>query len=974
MNDTSFRARIRARPLAAETHAGDGRRSDFLASGESAAAMLDDPALGPLLEGLFAHSPFLSRLAIRERDFLSDFAAADPDTAVRDILRRMADDSDRATGLDALMAVLRTARRRLALAVALCDLAEVWSVEEVTGALSDFAAASSRASLRFLLRDLHDRGRLQLPDRDDPERGSGLFVLGMGKLGARELNYSSDIDLIFLFDPDRTPHTGDGAQQDFVRLSQRFVKAMQEATADGYVFRVDLRLRPDPGATPPVVSTVMAERYYETMGQNWERAAMIKARVLVGDEEAGERFLADIAPFVWRRSLDFAAIEDVHSIKRQIHSHKGHGAIAIEGHDIKLGRGGIRDIEFFVQTQQLIAGGREPALRCRGTCESLEALAAFGWITAETARDMGDAYRYHRRLEHRIQMIADEQTHRLPAQAEAVDAMALFCGEADPERFRNVLTDRLHLVQRHYQSLFEKSDSLSDEGNLVFTGTDPDPDTLQTLARMGYEKPQTIDATVRAWHHGRYRATRTARAREILTRMMRPLLRALAETPQPDAALTRFDRFLSGLPSGIQLFSMLEAHPELLDLLARIFGAAPRLADYLGRNAGVLDAVLGGDFFAPLPARDDLAAGLAHGLRLSRDYQDALDTARRFSKEHRFQIGVRLLSGTVDAEASGRDYSALAEASVDSLYGVVGTEFAERERRGRIAEGGMVLLAMGKLGSREMSETSDLDLIFVYDFPDGRGESDGERPLIGGHYYARLAQRMINAVSAPTGEGVLYEVDTRLRPAGSKGPIASRLEAFVNYQQTDAWTWEHMALTRARVIAGDATLAERLNTEIRTILCQPRDAAQVFAEARTMRERIFATHGATSPWQLKHVRGGLVDIEFIAQALQLAHAHAHPQILATGTCEAFARLAEAGLLEAAVAEDLTGASRRYRAAIALISVALDGPFDPGSSPKPLREALCRAIGIAEGDDPERALRDSQQQIKDLFERLLPSSG
>lgn len=970
MNEAAFRTRIRGRPVSEDNETTATRREEFRNAAPEAASLLDDPQVGPLLTGLFSHSPFLARLCVREAGFLAMFPDHPPETSVAALIAEATRAGDEATGLDDLMRRLRIVRRRLALAVGLCDLADCWEVEAVTGALSDFARESSRACLRFLLRDLHDRGRLKLADRDDPERDCGLFILAMGKLGARELNYSSDIDLIFLFDPDRTPHSGDGTQQDFIRLSQRFVKAMQEPTADGFVFRVDLRLRPDPGATPPVVSTVMAERYYETMGQNWERAAMIKARVLAGDREAGEHFLADMVPFIWRRSLDFAAIEDVHSIKRQIHSHKGHGDVAIEGHDIKLGRGGIRDIEFFVQTQQLIAGGREPALRTAGTCETLQALAALGWIAADTAKEMAAAYRAHRRLEHRIQMVADEQTHRLPEPPEAVDAMARFCGSEDTTEFRKTLRERLLLVQRHYQSLFEKSEPLGAEGNLVFTGSDADPETLQTLASMGYAQPAAVDAAVRGWHHGRYRATRTARAREILTRMMRPLLQTLAETPQPDAAFTRFDRFLGGLPAGIQLFSMLEAHPELLDLLARIVGAAPRLADYLGRNAGVLDAVLGGHFFEPLPEREALTSGLAQGLRLARDYQDGLDAARRFVKEHRFQIGVRLLPGGVDTDESGRDYSLLAETAVESLYAMVSEEFAERERRGRIAEGGQVLLAMGKLGSREMSETSDLDLIFVYDFPDGRGESDGARPLIGGHYYARLAQRMINAVSAPTGEGVLYEIDARLRPAGSNGPIASRFEAFVNYQHNDAWLWEHMALTRARVIAGDPALGERLTAQIREILSRPRDAGEVREAARNMRQRIFDAHGSRDPWQLKHVRGGLVDIEFIAQALQLIHARAHPEILATGTCEAFERLKQADLLEAGDADSLIAASRCFRAAIALTSVALDGPFDPQSSPRPLRAALCRAIGIDEDGDPEPRLRALQGDVLARFERLL----
>lgn len=952
----------------------DAAASQDDATAERISALLADPAMGPFLAAVAADSPFLGRMMVRDVAALPGMLSEDPDAALSVIIGDAAHAAREAGNIEALMADLRGARRHACLLIALADLAQAWTVAETTRALTVFADAAIDAAIHWLLNRAVASGELEVADPDSPGRVSGLTIIGMGKAGAYELNYSSDVDLIAFFEPDKARYTGrKTAQACFIRIVQDLVKILQTPTGDGHVLRVDLRLRPDPGATPVVISTHAAENYYESMGQNWERAAMIKARPLAGDLEVGQRFLEHLSPFIWRRNLDYAAIQDVHSIKRQIHSHRGHGRLAIEGHNIKLGRGGIRDIEFFAQTQQLIAGGREPGLRQSGTCEALMALAGAGWIESTVAEEMTEAYWSHRRLEHRLQMIGDEQTHSLPDDADGIDHVARFSGYADTAEFRSALMQRMSRVERHYAKLFEAEPELTDQGNLVFTGGDDDPDTLKTLAAMGFDDAPAVSATIRGWHHARYRATRTARSRELLTNLMPTLLRAIAATPSPDATLVRFDRFLGGLPAGIQLFSMLTAQPQLLTLLAEMLGSAPRLSDYLSRNAGVLDAVLSEDFFDPMPPREVLLPGLEQSLRLAGDYQDVLDAVRRWTKERKFQLGVQALSPGADADQIGEGLACVAECAIAGLFPHVLNDFVEREEHGTIPGGGMAIVALGKLGSREMTETSDLDLVFIYDVPDIDGEqpqSDGRRPLSAAQYYARLSQRLINAITALTGEGRLYEVDMRLRPSGNAGPVATRLAGFVAYHGDQSWTWEHMALTRARVIAGPEELAAATQLAIGDVVRRRRDPDETAKDVRDMRARIAREKGAGSLWGLKLARGGLLDIEFIAQYLQLIHGADHPQALDPQTAVALRGLAAAGVLPEAQASTLIEAWRFQRGLLSVLRVAVGDDFDRENMPDGVRTVLMRASAEASFDHLEQRLSECQANVQEIFDRII----
>ena len=543
-------------------------------------SLVNDEGGRALLDAVFGNSPYLGRCLIQEAGCIRDMLTGGPDASFAALLSELGETLARETSLNRVTAGLRRAKRRASLIVGMADIAGLWPLERVTGALTDLAELCLHIAARYVLGAAAAHGAITLGDESDPENGSGYIVLGMGKLGARELNYSSDIDLIVLYDAERVH----GAREDalgpiFVKATRQLLHLMDARTEDGYVFRTDLRLRPDPGATPVAISAEAAEAYYESVGQNWERAAMIKARPVAGDIGAGEAFLRRLRPYIWRKNLDFAAIQDVHSIKRQINAHRGGAKIAVNGHNIKLGRGGIREIEFFCQTQQLIWGGRIPELRHRATVETLRILARTGRIDTTTADEMAAGYAFLRKLEHRLQMVNDEQTHDLPRDDAGIARIATFMGFVDAATFRDALLHHLGRVEHHYARLFEESPELGAGGALVFTGGENHPDTVNTLEQMGFTDGGSISNIVRSWHHGRYRATRSERARQILTELMPHLLKAFANAANPDTAFARFDEFIAGLPAGVQLFSLFNANPALLDMVADIMGGAPRIAD-----------------------------------------------------------------------------------------------------------------------------------------------------------------------------------------------------------------------------------------------------------------------------------------------------------------------------------------------------------------------------------------------------------
>lgn len=933
-----------------------------------------------LLNAVFGNSPFLTQCILRDPIWFRQLINIGAEQSCRELIETTRQlklsDLDEA----AVMRELRILKRRVSLSIALADIARIWEWPSVTNYLSEFANAAIGVACTHALRRGAARGAFRLKSETDPEVDSGFFVIAMGKLGAHELNYSSDIDLICLFDPERIDtDDDDGLLQNVVRVTRTLARVLDERTADGYVFRVDLRLRPDPASTPLAISVLAAETYYESLGQNWERAAMIKARVAAGDMDCGQTFIGNLRPFVWRKSLDFAAIEDIHSIKRQIHAHKGGGEIAVEGHDIKTGRGGIREIEFFAQTQQLIWGGRELDLRTNRTIDAINILVEIGQVSPETARDMEAGYRFLRRVEHRLQMRNDEQTQKLPGTAEEITALATFLGYAAADDFRSDLLGHLETVQNHYGELFGASPSLSSDddfqGSLSFTGSDSDQDTLQTLSQIGFSDPSRVDSAIRAWHHGRVRATRTTRARELLTALTPTILREIASQSDPDATFGRFDTFLSELPAGVQLFTMFQAYPQILGLIAEIMGEAPRLASHLGRRPNLLDSVLSVDFYEPIGSMDELVSECREALSDAQYLEDALDAARLWNEDKRFQLGIQMIRKVVRPVDAAEHLSDVAEAAIGILVPRVIEEF--ETKHGRVGGGRFCILALGKLGSREMTPSSDLDLVFIYDCNDLTSESDGSKPLAVSQYYGRLGQRIISAIMSRTAEGTLYEVDMRLRPSGNKGPISTSLEGFRKYYEETAWTWEFMTLVRSRPVFATHKLDEEISRTVEGILCRPRDVKALVTDVTEMRARIEKQYTTRSPWSIKHAPGGLVDIDFIAQFLVLVHSSNHPELLHRSSRNIFAAGQRAGLIETDTAETLIEAANLFQQILTFLSLVIDGNLDDDRVSllsQRLKSDIAEIVEIQDFDNLYHRLVDTETNVRHIFETIVGPVG
>ncbi|MGB3243022.1 MAG: glutamine-synthetase adenylyltransferase [Sulfitobacter sp.] len=879
-------------------------------------------------------APYLLGLLQREARWLEQ-AVEDPAAAVGSVIRDAAQNTSETLGVD-----LRQGKRRVALITALADLGGAWELEQVTAALTNYADAAVQAALRAGLSAQFKRGKLPGMTLDDLKDACGMVVLAMGKMGAGELNYSSDIDLICLFDETRFERDDfHDARSAFVRATRQMSGLLNDITGDGYVFRTDLRLRPDPAVTPVCMAMAAAEAYYESLGRTWERAAYIKARVCAGDSVSGGHFLETLRPFVWRRHLDFAAIQDAHDMRLAIRAHKGLGGpITLAGHNMKLGRGGIREIEFFTQTRQLISGGRDPDLRRRGTVEGLGVLANKGWVPDETALALTDHYRAHRSIEHRLQMVRDAQTHTLPKTNAGFDRLACMV-DMDTDALKADLHGRLTAVHEITEGFFAAS---------------------RTPAQPA-EETHAFDAKVVArWHS--YAALRSARAAELFERLKPELLERLATAAKPDEALLAFDGFLQGLPAGVQLFSLLKANPQLADLLIDVVSTSPALATHLSRNARVFDAVIGGDFFSEWPGADGLTDALDSALAAEADYEARLDGARRWAREWHFRIGVHLLRGLIDPATAGAQYADLAQAVLRALWPVVTAQFATRH--GPPPGRGAALVGMGSLGAGRLTATSDLDMIVIYD-PEGVDTSDGPRPLATRLYYARLTQAMITAMTAPMAQGRLYEIDMRLRPSGNQGPVATSLSSFEHYQSNEAWVWEHLALTRAAVIAGPEALANDVDALRGKILSQTGEKSKVLRQVAEMRRKIGAAKSSAGVWDAKIGAGRLQDIELFAQAGALLAGQGARDIV-----EGLRAAHKNGLL---VTQDQAVLTQAYRLCWALqcASRLLSAtPLDSDALGQAGAAYLCRTLGCDTIEELEAYLAQTYADAAEIIDRVL----
>ena len=768
---------------------------------------------------------------------------------------------------------LRRTRLGLALAIALGDLAGELELEEVTRHLSDFA---DQAIDKALAAAVGERVAGSTP--------TGIAVIALGKLGSCELNYSSDVDLLLLFDPLTLPRRErDDAGEAAVRIARRMIEILQKRTADGYVARVDLRLRPSPEVTPIALPVNAAISHYESSALPWERAAFIRARAAAGDKALGEQFIASIEPFVWRRSLDFGVIDEIRQISARIRDHFAQGGRLGPGYDLKRGRGGIREVEFFTQIQQMIHGGRDPSVRAPATLDALVALAADGRLDGPDAIALSDAYRLLRTIEHRVQMIEDAQTHKVPADAQARDGVARLHGLGNGG-------DLLELLRPHVERAGTLFDGLAPEtrGRL---SNDPDM-ILEELRMIGFADPEMAARRIADLRSGRARSLRSPAAQAAFEAMLPGLLTAIAAGPDPEHALNRLTDIVERLSSGVNLYRLLDARPKLGQLLAKILAHAPALSDQLARRPELLEGLFDASSFDPPPAAEELAERLAEAMK-GQPYDVALDRVRRMVNERRFALGVQLIDLRSDPLDVAAGYSRVAEAALLALANAAVREF--EAVHGRIPDGELVILGLGRLGGCSLTHASDLDLIYLYTGAPGE-PSDGGKPLGPADYFNRLASRVTAALSVSTAAGPLYDVDTRLRPQGAKGMLAVPLDAFADYQRDEAWTWEHMALCRARPVFGSAAVREQAASLIEEILRRPRDGPKVAADAARMRAEIERHKSPAGAFDVKLGPGGLVDLEFAVHVLQLTrHIGLDPRL-----DEAVQQLADAQLLDTSI--------------------------------------------------------------------------
>jgi len=888
------------------------------------------------------HAPFLARALERQPDLAALLAAGDGKAALAWARAQGAHDNTEVA--------LRRERLALATALALGDLAGAFPLAQVVGELTAFA---DRALDRAI--------RTAIAERTGTDASDGFIALALGKQGAGELNYSSDIDPILLFDRERlarraSDDPGEAAQ----RYARRVVALLSSSTPDGYALRVDLRLRPASEISPLAVPVGAALAHYQGAALAWERAAFTRARAAAGDVGAGDAFLAAIRPFVWRAQLDFGAVEEIRALTQRIRdSHEG-PPLPGPGFDVKRGRGGIREIEFYAQTHQLIHGGRDASLRVRGTRAALDALAAAGWITADNAATLSAAYDRLRMVEHRLQMVHDRQTHALP-DGEALDNVARLDGLADGAALVAQLTEITARTAPIYEELIGAPETAP------MAVAMPTSALTHQLGTWGFAEPDVLAERIESWRDGRHAAIRSPQAVEAWDRLAPALIRAIAQSDDPMRAITRWERIIENVPSAITTFRLLAARPDLMDRLVAALTLAPALSDELARKPELLDTLIDKD---ALELPGDIAAIMARmrGAAIRDDYEALLDAIRVVTGETRFALGIQLIERLADPIAIARALSRTAEAALSLAAEAAAQEFAAKH--GRIAGSELLILGLGRLGGGALTHASDLDIVYLFT-GDFAAQSDGPRPLGATRYYNRLASRVSAALSVPTAQGALYEVDTRLRPQGNQGPLAVSCEAFGKYQREAAWTWEHMALARARVLHGSPAARAELGAVLAEVLHAPRDKAALREAVLTMRAEMARHKHPGGPVDAKLARGGLVDIEFLVHYLQLkgeaadgtplveAAAHALDPDLVT----ALAGLIAAGLLPDDLIEPHALMSRMLVAGRLL---APDGREPPPSG----AAALARACGYDSYDALIAAFGAARQVVAGAWKRIL----
>jgi len=859
---------------------------------QAAAPELDVQAQAAALTRLWACSQFCAEQCRRDPqglqallesgELVRDYAPGELEARMTQSLRETDDEAQ-------MMRRLRRLRQHEYLRIAWRDIVMVQPVEQVLAELTEVAEACIRAALGWLEAAL--RAQWGVPRGEDGQPQT-LVVLAMGKLGGRELNFSSDVDLIFTY-----PQTGQTdaprpveKERFFLRLAQRLIKALHEPTADGFVYRVDTRLRPFGDSGPLVLSFGALEAYYERHGREWERYALIKARPISGDPQAGTQLMQRLLPFVYRRYLDFGAFESLREMKTLIAQQVQRKGWA---DNIKLGPGGIREIEFIVQLFQLIRGGQERELRERSLLPLLNRLGARGELSPQAVARLGEAYRFLRRLENRLQQVADRQTHELPRDPLEQARIAYGMGYADWARLRHDLDQHRQQVHAEFAQIFSAPQTEAgangphDELALVWSGELPTAEAVAILEKAGFRQTEIVREALHALRASVLYQGLTDTARRRLDHLMPLLLTQAGQTAAADFALPRVLRIVEATARRSTYLSLLSEHPQALCNLVRLCAASPWLSEYLAQHPILLDELLDMASLQANPGRAALREELAGMLADADDLEVQMDVLRRFHQINELRIAAADLLGGLPLMRVSDRLTELAEVIVQAVLELAYAQLLPHYGQpGCVVDGEhctaqFAIIAYGKLAGLELGYGSDLDLIFLHDSSGQDQHTEGPQVLENGVFFARLVQRIIHLLTTRTAAGMLYEVDTRLRPSGRAGLLVSSIEGFADYQRHHAWTWEHQALVRARPVAGDADLAEKFNTARAAVLTQPRDPRQLRTQVREMRERMRASldHSHGQQFDLKHGQGGITDIEFMVQYSILRWAHEQPDLL-----------------------------------------------------------------------------------------------
>ena len=917
---------------------------------------------------LCGSSPFLVNLFFKSpsafRGLLLD-NGIDQSRSLEDQLATLRSHVDNSTDFTRLMRVLREFKRQEILRIAARDLNGLAPLEEVTAELSNLAAASLQIAYEVCRRCLVREYGIPLMQAENGMREAEMTVIGMGKLGGRELNFSSDIDIIYFYESDKGAtsgvENGSGTRKGVVslhtffnKLGEMISKALSQVTEDGFVFRVDVGLRPEGKSGDMAVSLRSAEVYYESWGQSWERTAMLKGRPVAGSLELGEQLLRMLQPFVYRKYLDYNLIEDMKNMKQKIDASLTRSAEAES--NLKLGRGGIREIEFFIQALQLVYAGKNPKLRERNSLKALDTLQAARLISEDDQRHLSEAYRFLRTVEHRIQVVQERQTHNLPSKEGELQALARRCGflrSNGLERFSEVLEAHRSNVSAIYGTLFlSRDDKIMQEVKpevLFFLDSRADPDLVKDmLAERHFEDVDRAYDNLLSLRRGPEKGNLTARSRSILEKIAPLFLQELFESPDPDLALTHLERFLTVIGTRSSYYALLAENRETLKLLVSLFGMSEFLSKILINHPELLDSMVARSYVSTIKSRETMETELNSLLEQSDYFEDQLDVLRRYRNEEFLRIGMNDIHGKLKQGEITVQLTHLGETCLAAAFRL-GVQELKRFGRpcyrlgGNEAEANLAVVAMGKMGGGELNYHSDLDIIFVYDH---QGYTNGEKQISNHEYFAKLAQKMISILTMQTREGYVYKIDTRLRPSGNAGPLVTSLDSFLEYHRKEAQIWERQALTKARVVLGDEVLASQLQDVIRHTVygASIDDNGRMEIHRLRMRmERELAKETGGS-YNIKTGRGGMVDVEFAGQYLQLKYGCRYPELRTTSTIETFKELLTLGLINAENCETLLNGYKFLRRLENRLRIIHDYSSNDLSGSKHYLNKLARRLG------------------------------